>query len=81
MQGIVPAIFCLVLSDIVIIDNRTTPKKKSKGADSEGKAVDAANNNNEGDEAKQSEAKTNSISVAQDPIVTNEILDDPSMNK
>ncbi|XP_063948554.1 peptidyl-prolyl cis-trans isomerase FKBP43 isoform X3 [Daucus carota subsp. sativus] len=60
---------------------RTTPKKKSKGADSEGKAVDAANNNNEGDEAKQSEAKTNSISVAQDPIVTNEILDDPSMNK
>uniref|UniRef100_A0A165A0Z3 peptidylprolyl isomerase n=1 Tax=Daucus carota subsp. sativus TaxID=79200 RepID=A0A165A0Z3_DAUCS len=60
---------------------RTTPKKKSKGAASEGKAVDAANNNNEGDEAKQSEAKTNSISVAQDPIVTNEILDDPSMNK
>ncbi|WOG95477.1 hypothetical protein DCAR_0414796 [Daucus carota subsp. sativus] len=53
---------------------------KNDDPKSEGKAVDAANNNNEGDEAKQSEAKTNSISVAQDPIVTNEILDDPSMN-
>lgn len=62
---------------------RNMPKKKDKGASNEGKTLeaDAANHSNPGDKAKQSEAKTNYIAAGQNPIVTNEIDDDPRTYK
>ncbi|XP_074355243.1 peptidyl-prolyl cis-trans isomerase FKBP43-like isoform X2 [Apium graveolens] len=60
---------------------RTIPKKKIKGA-SEGRTLEAdlADYSNEGDGIKKSEEKTNDIAFGLDPIVTNEIANDPGMN-
>lgn len=59
------------------------PKKKSKVAASEEKTLeaDAANHSNAGNEAKQSEEKTNYIAVDQNLIGTSDIDDVRGMNK